>query len=201
MNYAIPFSNLATTTDANEQLSFEVLVNTFLEAKDLKESSAQAYRSSFDKFTNYLIAQSIAKPTEKDIREFKQYLINCKLSAFTVIAHLSSIKSLFSFLATRSLYPDIAKDIKLPKKPKEFMRDALTKEQAHKLLLFVKGDEIKAKRDYAIISTLIRCGLRSIEIVRADIGDVRKCNGTPVLWVHGKGRDSKDEYVVLTPKL
>ena len=198
MNYAIPLSNVALATDQKEQFSFETLIDTFLSAKDLRKSSELAYRGSFAQFAQYLILKKITMPTEKDIKEFKQHLIDRKLSTFTVIAHLSSIKSLFSFLANRNLYPDIAKDIKAPKKPKEFMRDALTKAQAQKLLQSSLGDELTLKRDHAILSTLLRCGLRSIEIVRADVGDLRKCTGTPVLWVHGKGRDSKDEYVVLT---
>lgn len=198
MNYAIPVPNTFSITDTNERLSFEVLINTFLQSKDLKASSEVSYRSSFGQFTYYLVDNSITAPTEKDIKNFKEYLINRRLSVFTVISHISAIKSLFSFLATRHLYPNIANDIKSPKKPKEFMRDALTKAQAQKLLKSISGNDIIAKRNYAIISTLLRCGLRSIEIVRADIGDIRRCNGTPVLWVHGKGRDSKDEYVVLT---
>ena len=50
----------------------------------------------------------------------------------------------------------------------------------------------------ATFNILLRCGLRSIEIIRADIGDVRQSCGMPILWVHGKGRDIKDEFVVLT---
>jgi integrase/recombinase XerD len=178
--------------------SFEELVTTFLSNKDLRATSALSYRASFNQFAEFLRLSAVTLVTEKEIKEFKQYLIDKKLSVFTVISHLSAIKSLFSFLATRNLYPDIARDVKVPKKPKEFMRDALTKEQAQRLLKSASGEAIADKRNYAILSTLLRCGLRSIEIVRADVGDVRKSNGTPLLWVHGKGRDSKDEFVVLT---
>lgn len=198
MNYAIPFPNTFQIAGTKEQLSFEVLINTFLERKDLRKSSEVSYRASFSQFVHYLVDNSITAPTETDIKNFKAFLIGRKLSVFTVISHLGAIKSLFSFLATRNLYQDIARDIKSPKKPKEFMRDALTKEQAQKLLKSVSGNDMIAKRNYAIISTLLRCGLRSVEIVRADIGDVKSRNGTYVLWVHGKGRDSKDEFVVLT---
>jgi len=184
--------------EASARPSFEELVVTFLCNKDLRASSALSYRASFNQFAEYLRLNAVILVTEREIKDFKQYLIDKKLSVFTVISHLSAIKSLFSFLAARNLYLDIARDIKVPKKPKEFMRDALTKEQAQKLLKSASGETIVDKRDFAIISTLLRCGLRSIEIVRADIGDVRKSNGTPLLWVHGKGRDSKDEFVVLT---
>ncbi len=198
MNYAIPLPKSFPIVGTKKQLSFEGLINTFLERKDLRKSSELAYRASFSQFGHYLVNNSITAPTEKDIKDFKDFLIGRKLSVFTVISHLSAIKSLFSFLATRNLYDDIARDIKSPKKPKEFMRDALTKEQAQRLLKSVSGSDMITKRNHAIISTLLRCGLRSVEIIRADVGDIRRINGTPVLWVHGKGRDGKDEYVVLT---
>lgn len=198
MNYTVPFFGNNLVDPSISQPSFDMLINTFLERKDLRKSSEDVYRASFDQFINYLVINSIKVPTEKDIKDFKQHLIDRKLSTFTVISYLNAIKSLFSFLARRNLYPDIARDIKSPKKPREFMRDALTKEQAQELLKSSLGDEIVEKRNYAILSILLRCGLRSIELIRANVGDIRKCNGTPVLWVHGKGRDEKDEYVVLT---
>lgn len=178
--------------------SFESLVDTFLSNKDLRESSKRAYLSSFLKFADYLKSHCIKQVTELEIKEYKESLISRKLSVFTIISHVSAIKSLFSFMAVRNLYPDIARDIKVPKKPRGFSRDPLTKEQAKGLIKSAIGDDIVAKRDYAIINTLLRCGLRSIEIIRADIGDIRQSGGTPVLWVQGKGRDSKDEFVVLT---
>lgn len=197
MDYVMPLPITLPTEVRN--VAFDQLVNTFLGNKDLRPSSAQSYRSSFVQFREFITLNSISEVTEGDIKDYKEYLLKKKLSQFTVISHLSALKSLFSFLARRNIYPDIAKDIKIPKKPRGFSRDALTKEQARELLgSMTSGDDVAAKRDLAIISTLLRCGLRSIEIVRADIGDLRRCNGTPVLWIHGKGRDGKDEFVVLT---
>ena len=88
----------------------------FLENKDLKETSEQAYRLAFTQFTQYLIAQSITMPTQKDIKYYKKHLEDRKLSVFTKIAYLNAVKSLFSFLSTRKLYPDIAKKDKVTQK-------------------------------------------------------------------------------------
>lgn len=46
---------------------------------------------------------------------------------------------------------------------------------------------------------MIRTGLRTIEVVRADVSDIRQEGGEAVLWIQGKGREVKDEFVVLTP--
>ncbi len=199
MSSLILYKNLPLSqTNDVPNFSFDILVDSFLSGKDLKQSSRDSYYSSFVQFKEFLRLYSITQVNEGDIINYKEYLIRKKLSTFTVISHLSAVKSFFSFLERRRLYPDIAKDIRSPKKPRGFSRGALTKEQARELLKSVLGDDVLSQRNRAILSTLLRCGLRSIEIARADIGDVRLCNGTPVLWIHGKGRDGKDEYVVLT---
>lgn len=180
------------------KITLEMLIETFLSKKDLKPTSRTSYISAFKQFAIFLKERAIEDIGEQEIMEYKNYLTEKKLSVFTVIANIRALKSLFSFLSVRGLYPNIAKDIKAPRSPRQFMRDPLTQAQARTLINSSEGDDIKAKRDYAIISILLRCGLRSIEIVRADVGDVRQSGGTPVLWVHGKGRDCKDEFVVLT---
>ena len=55
-------------------------------------------------------------------------------------------------------------------------------------------------RDYAIINLLLRTGLRTIEVVRADVQDITHKGDKRVLLVHGKGRDEKDSFVILTDK-
>ena len=52
-------------------------------------------------------------------------------------------------------------------------------------------------RDYALISLLMVCGLRTIEVERANIEDIRTIENMKVLFVQGKGRDEKAEYVKL----
>lgn len=198
MNYAVPLIPTDLVESTQDKRSFEQLVDIFLNRKDLKPTSVKSYISSFNQFRLYLKSRGISMVTEQEIKEFKDHLINNNLSVFSIISHLSALKSLFSFLATRDLYPDIAKEIKVPKKPKGFMRDALTKKQAQTLLASITNDDLVSRRDFALLNILLRCGLRSIEIIRADVGDVRQSDGVPVLWVHGKGRDCKDEFVVLT---
>jgi integrase/recombinase XerC/integrase/recombinase XerD len=45
---------------------------------------------------------------------------------------------------------------------------------------------------------LVRTGLRTIEAERANIEDVRQEGGEALLYIQGKGRDSKDAFVLLT---
>ena len=45
------------------------------------------------------------------------------------------------------------------------------------------------------------CGLRVSEVSRLDIGDLDTVNGEPVIWVHGKGRDGKVDFIPIPPSL
>ena len=47
---------------------------------------------------------------------------------------------------------------------------------------------------------MARTGLRDIEVSRALVEDIRLEQGQEVLWIQGKGRDSKDDFVILTPE-
>ena len=66
------------------------------------------------------------------------------------------------------------------------------------MLLSIDCSNLQGKRDFAIINLLIRTGLRTIEVIRANIEDIRQESGEAVLWIQGKGRDDKDEFVLLT---
>lgn len=52
-------------------------------------------------------------------------------------------------------------------------------------------------RDRAILGLMAYCGLRTIEIVRANVGDLETKSGRRILWVWGKGRSEPDDFVVI----
>ena len=52
-------------------------------------------------------------------------------------------------------------------------------------------------RDYAIIVLMITGGLRTVEVTRANIGDIRNIGESTVLFIQGKGKIEKNDYVKL----
>ena len=112
--------------------------------------------------------------------------------------YLTSVRRFFAYLEAEGLYPDIARGIKGPKRPRGYSKEALTKDQARRLIDFIDISTLAGSRDLAIINLMMRTGLREIEIARLDVGDIGKESGELVLRIHGKGRDSKDDFVVLT---
>ena len=56
---------------------------------------------------------------------------------------------------------------------------------------------LEGKRDYAIMALMSVGGLRTIEVSRANVEDVRILGDFTVLYVQGKGRKDRTEFVKL----
>ena len=118
-------------------------------------------------------------------------------SASTISMYMTALKKLYKYLETKG-FKNIASDLKGAKQKRNYSKDPLTKDQAKDLLKSIDRTTNEGKRNYAIIQLLITTGLRTIEIERANIEDIRNVANNSVLYVMGKGRDAKDEYVKLT---
>jgi len=177
------------------------LVGGFLKSLDVRESSKQTYKRQLGEFLVWAKHKDLLSPSREDIIAYKEYLQNTKeLSAFTVSGYLTAVKKFFEWLEAIKFYPNIAKGVKGPKKRRGFRKDCLTLEQVKKLLAAIDRQTLNGKRDYAMLNLMIRTGLRTIEIARANREDICRQSGETVLFIHGKGRDGKDEMVVLTPQ-
>ena len=179
-------------------LDYSVIIERFLSAHDIKPKSKETYRRALRQFFAYLQDNGITKPTRETLIAYKAYLIDKKLSAYTVSAYIIAIRKLFQWTESEHLYANIASQIKGQKKPKGFKKDALSVKQAQKLLTDMETDSISGARDYALVNLLVRTGLRTIEAVRANVEDIRQQGEQAVLFIQGKGRDSKDDIVILT---
>ena len=181
-----------------EQL--DALIERFLSAQDIKPTSQQAYRRSLRPFFRWLTHEGIRSPNREDILAYKRALEAQGRSSFTLSNYLVVVRRFFEWAEGMKLYPNIAKGVKGAKHPRGFKKDPLTVDQAKELLSSVDRSTVLGKRDFALINLLLRTGLRTIEAVRADVGDIRQQSGEAILWIQGKGRDAKDEFVLLTEK-
>jgi len=183
----------------NLNLNVNLYVQQFLNSLDIRESSKSTYNRQLKEFLIWLKNFCVINPTRESLLEYREYLKNIKeLSAFTIGGYLTAIRRFFEWLESMKIYPNVAKSIRGPKKRRGFKKDALTIEQVKKLLDSIDRSTFDGKRDFAIINLMVRTGLRTIEIIRATKEDISCNQGEYVLWVHGKGRDSKDELVLLT---
>lgn len=178
--------------------NWEAGVNKYLDNLDAKPKTKETYRKALKQFFIWMHSnQTGANPERSDILAYKEYLRG-NFSASTVSAYLSAVRGLFAWLEAEKIYPNIAAGIKGAKAAKGFRKDTLTTGQAKKILATVDGETLDQLRDYALVNLLLRTGLRTVEAERANIEDIRQEAGQALLYVQGKGRDSKDAFVVLT---
>ena len=174
------------------------VIQSFIEFLDVNPLTVKSYKSGISYFMRYLKEKGIKFPVRNDIISFKKYLIDCGKSPATVSAYLSSLRRFFSWTNSENFYPDISAGIKSPKLDKGFKRDYLSGKQIAQVLDTADRNTLQGLRDYAIIAVMSTCGLRCCEVIRADIQDIRNLGGVVCLFVQGKGRNSKREFVKLT---
>ena len=127
------------------------------------------------------------------------------VSRVTVSRYASVIRQYFAYLDDRFGLPSPARNVKVPRPETAIRRckrnQRLTDEQVRQLLDLVDKYPMTStgRRDRAIIYLLLYSGRRTIELSRADIGDLDIQGEHRVLWYQGKGHDSKNQFSVLHP--
>ena len=177
----------------------EELVDSFINSQDVKASSKLLYRRTLKQYFNWVdskkyLLSEIARP---QLLEYKDNLLSAGKSSLTVGSYITSLRRFYEWTEANKFYPNVAKGIKTPKRKQQFKKQPLLPAQATALLNYYQD---KALRDYAIITLLLRTGLRTIEVIRASVEDITFKGSQRVLLIQGKGRDEKDNFVLLTDK-
>ena len=170
------------------------LYDRFLDYIDVKPKSVETYRTAIRQFLKYLQENQITQPTRQDIINYRDGLM-ADHKATTVQNYLTAVKLFFAWLDQEGLYKDVAQHVKGVKIDKGHKKDYLTQHQSQRLLRSIETSSLKGKRDYALLGLLITTGLRTVEVQRANVGDMETVGGFTVLFIQGKGRDEKAEYV------
>ena len=175
------------------------IVAYFVGYQDVKESSRKLYAKTLSQFFLWVekTGRDLSQMTRTDILEYVDSLKEEGLSPLTIGSYLVAVRKFYEFAESEKVYPNIAKGVKSPKKKNTFRKKYLHEDEIENLLSVY---EEKSLRDFAIVNLLVRTGLRTIEVVRANVGDIDIVNGKRVLYVWGKGHDEKDDFVVLTDK-
>ena len=192
--------SLSKEKDNREEISpssipWKKVIDRFIETSDVKPATICLYKKGLRYFYNWLGERS---PRREDIVEYKRYLQEQGLKPHSINAYLTTVRQFFVWLEAEKIYPNIAKAVKGVKQPRIHSKDSLTADQCRRLIDGITLNGSLSRRDHAVINLMLRTGLRTIEVVRADIGDIRNKGNETVLYIHGKGRNEKDDFVVLT---
>lgn len=189
------------TTDAALKKTFHELIERFIASHDVAPSSRITYRNALVQFFTWFDKKKVINPTRETILAYKEALDAKGLRPSTRAAYLVAVRKFFEWAEGLKLYPNIARGIKGAKRSvKSHQKDSLGIPQLQALINAIDQSTLQGKRDFALINLLFRTGLRLIEIKRADIADMTLDGEQAQLWVRGKGRDGKDDFVVLTPE-
>ena len=182
---------------ANKSISIVKAVEAFLSECDIRANSKNVYRRGLLNFFKWVeqTGRVISELTRADILAFKETLLHTH-SNLTIAGYMVALRRFYEWCEGNKLYPNIAKGVKSPKRKNAYLKEHLRENQIHQLLQHFEGNP----RDYAIVNLLLRTGLRCVEVVRANIDDITYKGGQRILRVWGKGRDERDNFVVLTDK-
>ena len=194
--------------------SFEDIIEMYLNQLDVKPITKSIYNRALNRFSYYLNKRGlrITDVNRAVILDYKTYLLNehskyeekvlkgkfkqtkeVGLSSRSIGLYLSAIKGLFRYLKANGCPVNPTEDIKAPKvNKKKHVRRPLSINQTKQI---VRIDD--NKRDKAIRLLLVATGLRTIELIRANVGDLSYISDKRVLYVKGKGRDEADDFVII----
>lgn len=176
-------------------LEFKSLQKSYIDYIDVSEKTQQTYLIGLKQFWSYLQSQNITKPQRQDIIDFKNLILEYN-TPNTIQSYLIAIRSFFKWCENMGIYPNIADNIKSVKVDKKHKKDSLSVDKIQELVSTI--DNIK---DKALICLMLTTGLRTIEIERALVGDIKDYEGYKVLFVQRKGHSEKDDYVILSQEM
>ena len=174
------------------------LFTRFTAYLDAAPKTIESYTKNLRQLFNYFGMNGITHPQREDVIAFRDELKASGHKPTTVQGYITAARLFFSWTAQEGIYPNIADHLKGAKLNRDHKRDYLTSGQVREVLAHIDRDTLQGKRDYAILFLMITCGLRTIEVSRANIEDLRTLGNNTVIYVQGKGREEKTEFIKVT---
>lgn len=176
------------------------LYERFISFIDAKPRTIETYRKAIKQFFLYMQDNNIKAPCRQDIINYRDMLAADRKPS-TVQTYLTAVKLFFKWLEQEGVYKNVTVNVKGVKINKGHKKDYLTSNQSKCLLKGIDRATIKGKRDYAMILLMLTAGLRTIEVSRANIEDMQLKGDSMVLYIQGKGKDEKSDYVKIAPQV
>ena len=186
------------TAIAERQTVGAKLFNRYIDFLDSSPKTVETYTRALRQLFSYFSLNGITRPTRADILAFRDELKASGHKPTTVQNYITATKIFFSWTEQEGLYPNVADHLKGAKLDREHKKDYLTSRQVKEVLAGVDRSTEQGLRDYAMLFLMVTGGLRTIEVSRANIGDLRTLGDNSVLYVQGKGREEKTDYIKLS---
>jgi len=173
------------------------VIERFLRSLDVSPNTARTYREALKSFTRWLEDQSYPQLDPATLKAYRDWLKDHR-AANTALTYWAALRRFFSFAVAEGLIARNPVDgVKGLRRPQGHLRRDLTRAELRALFDAIDRSTEIGKRDFAMISLMVRGGLRIIEVQRANVGDLEVRRGRKILRIWGKGRDERDEFIVL----
>lgn len=184
---------------ARQQLN-ENMFKRFIDYLDASQKTIETYTRAIRQFLKYTQDNEIVQPTRDTVIAYREWLKEDHKPT-TVQNYIVAVRLFFQWTAQEGLYPNVADHVKGAKLDKSHKKDYLTSRQVKKVLQVAKQNSIQGLRDYAILVLMFTGGLRTIEVSRANIEDLRTAGDSEVLYLQGKGHEERTDYIKLVPEV
>ncbi len=170
--------------------------------KELRKSKPETrgtYERSLHEFIRWYPADQKFQFRVEDVERYKTYLTKkVKLSPVSVSTYLTALRRLCDYLVElKVLHGNPAKEVKGNKRPQQHSRETISAQDVQTIFQSIDRNDERGFRDFAIIKAMVGCGLSEIELIRANIGDLKMISSTMVFYVQGKGKTTKETTVIL----
>jgi integrase/recombinase XerD len=170
-------------------------------AGELAPATRSAYTIGAAKFITWAQTQPLATVTRDTIRDWIAALRTAGHKPGSINTWLSGLRAFYAWaLAEHRLTSDPTVGLKGAKRKgttRQHKRAALTDREVVRVLRQPDTNMPIGIRDKAILALMAYTAARTIEVHRADLADLKSEAGQMVLHVQGKGRDEKDELIVI----
>ena len=194
----------ALTVNTNAELvtdsvasRLERLTAEWIAFADVQPVTQATYNRALKNFASWIKSNGITEINREVCISYRDSILET-LKPSTCRLYFSCVKLFVKFLASKGICPNVADNVKNVKVDNSVhSRAALTVDECKKVFHVMTGGNEKSLRDKAIIGLMMSTGLRTIEIVRLDVGDIERRGKKLFLTVHGKARAGKQDRVVL----
>ena len=170
--------------------------------KELRKSKPETrgtYERSLHKFIRWYPVDQKFQFRIADVERYKTYLTKkVRLSPVSVSTYLTALRRLCDYLVElKVLEKNPAKEVKGNRRPQQHSRETISAQDVQTIFQSIDRNDERGFRDFAIIKAMVGCGLSEIELIRADIGDLKTISSTMVFNVQGKGKTTKETTIIL----
>ena len=163
---------------------------------DAREDTIKTYLSQIRQWFTWCKDQGVAPADAKtdDLKRYRGSLVDRGAKHSTISLKLTTIRRFYQGAVDRKLLQENPADgVKAPKDRSAYEKTKhLSAGEAELLFRAIPGNELRALRDRAMLVMMTIEGLRRVEVVRMNVGDMKNLDDPAEckVLVRGKGKDS-----------